>query len=93
MSEGVKMTTEKPFKPSIAFLRKVEAREVYNAFTYSRRRGGKHTTKGGVKAIEAHAKAGLITRPYVADLGRPSYAELTAAGRAALPTPEDPTDA
>lgn len=90
MGEDAKMNTEKPFKPSIAFLRKVERREVYNAFTYSRKRGGMHSTKGGEKAIEAHARAGFIKRPYVADLGRPSYAELTDAGRAALSSTEPP---
>lgn len=78
------MSTEKPFKPSISFLRKVEARQVYNAFSYSMKKGGTHSTKGGEKAIDAHAKAGLIKRPYIAELGRPSYAELTEAGRAVL---------
>lgn len=76
--------TDKPFKPSIPFLRKVEAERVYNAFLYRRRTGGQHKTAGGENAIRAHAAAGLITRPGTADLGRPSYARLTDAGRALL---------
>ena len=84
------MSTEKPFKPSIAFLRKVEAKQVYNSITYSVRKGSQYSTKGGEKAIDAHVRAGLITRPYVADLGRPSYAELTDAGRAFLAQQKDP---
>ena len=78
--------SEKPFKPSVVFLRKVEASQVYNAVKYSRKRGSRQFTRGGEKAIDDHAKAGLITRPYIADLGRPSYAELTDAGRAVLAT-------
>ncbi len=84
------MTAEKPFKPSIPFLRKVEAGQVYNAFGYTIRRGGYYTTKGGESAIRNHANAGYITRPGTADLGRPSYAKLTEVGRALLDAQKDP---
>lgn len=78
------MSEPKPFKPSIAFLRKVESGSVFNAVSYGRRTGRKYRQVGGEKAISAHAAAGLIKAPYVADLGRPSYAELTDAGRKLL---------
>jgi len=74
----------KPFKPSLPFLKKVDAREVYNAVTFGRRTGSRYKTVGGEKAIQAHAAAGLIKAPYIADIGRPSYAELTEAGRRLL---------
>lgn len=74
----------KPFKPSIAFLRKVEAKGVYNAMKWSNRKGASYFTRGGDALIKAHSQAGLIKPPYVADFARPSYATLTDAGRALL---------
>lgn len=68
----------------IAFLLKVERRGVFRAVGYSLRRGGYRRFVGGEKTAQAMANAGLIKMPYVADLGRPSYAELTEAGRQAL---------
>lgn len=75
---------QESFEPNISFLRKVEARQICSAMSSNNKRGSVYITRGGITAIDAHAKAGLIRRPCIAAPGRPSYAELTDAGRTAL---------
>lgn len=76
--------TQKPFKPSIAFLQKVADGKVGSTFSYSSKTGGKHGFRGGEKAYEAHRKAGYVGFSSGASMGRPGYVQLTDAGRAAL---------
>lgn len=77
-----------PTKPNLAFLRKVADRQVYAWFSYSAKKGGHYGFTGGETTFEKHRKAGFVKKPGPPELGRPSYVELTDAGRAALsPTP------
>jgi hypothetical protein len=71
-------------KPNINFLKKVRDGKVMLIFSYSPRIGGTYKFKGGEATMEKHRAAGFITMRGGASLGRPSMAELTDAGRAAL---------
>lgn len=70
-------------KAQIAFLRKVSDRGVFKSVSY-RPRGSIRYFVGGEQMAIKMAALGLIELPYVPDIGRPSYATLTDAGRAAL---------
>lgn len=78
------MTTEKPFRPNVAFLEKVEARRVMVSESHSPRRGGYSAVRGGEAAWNRHAAAGYVTALRWPGMMRSHYAELTDLGREAL---------
>lgn len=80
---------EKLTKTDLDFLRKVEAKQVYKAVGYTKRKGGYTRFEGGEERAMRYANRGLIRMPGFADMGRPSFAELTDAGRAALEPRDD----
>lgn len=84
MSAGEKKEGAKTFKPSLAFLRKVAAGDVYSAMGYTMKRGAYRYFRGGEKTAEAHKRAGYIKPWGGASLGRRATVELTDLGRAAL---------
>ncbi len=72
-------------KPNLKFLKKVAERQVYAGQGYSMKRGGYFYFRGGEATAKKHAAAGFVTMGRRGcSLGRPSYVELTDAGRAAL---------
>lgn len=71
-------------KPNLKFLQKVAEGGVMSCKGYTMKRGGYWTFVGGKETAEKHATAGLINMPGSPDLGRPSKATLTDAGRAVL---------
>lgn len=73
-----------PFKPSLAFLRKVAAGEVMKVSGYLKPRGPYRRFIGGEGVARQHAAAGYINMPGVAEPGEHAEATLTDAGRAAL---------
>lgn len=74
------------FKPSVVFLRKVEAGLVRRVRGYSKRRGGYDNFVGGERQWEKHYLAGYVTRAPIPDLGRPGVVQLTERGRIAIAT-------
>lgn len=74
------------FRPSLAFLHKVERGEVKRVRGYTRRKGGYDRFIGGEKQWEKHHRAGYVTRAPFALLGQPGVVELTQKGRDAIAT-------
>jgi len=76
--------TELVERPSLAFLRKVEAGQVKRVRGYTRRKGGYDRFIGGEKQWQKHYRAGYVTHWPIALLGQPGVVQLTDKGRAAL---------
>lgn len=53
---------DKPFKPNIRWLRRVEKCDVYSWFRYSARTGGRNGFRGGMVAYLKHLGAGFVNR-------------------------------
>lgn len=73
--------TEKKFNPSYAFLRKVEAGQVYRYMGYSMQRGSYYGFRGGEITFDKHKAAGYCNIYGGASLGRSAVAVLTDKGR------------
>lgn len=77
------------FKPSQAFLAKVQRGEVKRVRGYTRRKGGYERFLGGEVQYKRHQMAGYVTRAPAPQLGLPGRVELTDKGRAALGKEQD----
>lgn len=68
---------------SLAFLKKVEAGEVFRSSWYSSG-GMKYATKGGERTLQRHIDGGWVSCGHSVSMGQRAYATLTDAGRAVL---------
>jgi hypothetical protein len=83
MGEDVGMVESALTQTELKFLEKVERGQVFSARSYTAKQGANVRFGGGLPTAQKMARRGLINMPSTPDFGRPTYATLTDAGRAA----------